>query len=193
MNILPLIHMKKKRIRTTQGAVIQLSEVIKHIKKDTELYILDDDGITENKPNLSLYQQLSERNTLWVDAGPRNLGEVMDIVTAGATTVVVRPHRWPNIDLSTIREITECDIYATLDYDKEPSLLSEVNGLVFFPADDQTEENSSPSPFLKGLMEKFPVYVYEQDPEKKHYWETTGVAGILIDIENIEEDKTYGS
>lgn len=192
MNIIPLLHMKKKRIRTTQDAVIQVREVFKRIKKDTELYILDDDGITENKPNLSLYQQLSERYTLWVDTGPRSLGEVMDVVMAGATTVVVRTYRWPKIDLANIREITECDIYAILENDKEPMLLSEVNGLVFFPVKDQTEENNSPHPLLRGFIEKLPIYVYEPDPKKEHDWEAAGVTGVLIDIENIEENKTYG-
>ena len=84
MEIIPMIFLKnEKLINTKLSKAKHFNNVLEKTSEST-LYILDNDGIEKNKPNLNLYQELSKSYILWVDAGPRNIGDVVDLVIAGS-------------------------------------------------------------------------------------------------------------
>lgn len=175
---------------TGEGDLSSLSEMREKIDKDEKIYLLDIDGINRNRPNLCLYSKISEIYNIWVDGGPRALGDIVDTVMAGATSITVRKKLWPNLDVASIREITESGIYTdinTVDQKMHSSKYSpfhDFDGLVVFNKKNQIEKDFRYSSFLKELCMKYKMYVYEPYPKNFSYWKTLGAAGLLVDISN---------
>ena len=199
MEIIPLIYLKKREILVErEGQRLSLNEMSEKVDKDEKLYILDIDGIEKDKPNLCLYPKLSENHKIWVDAGPRVLGDVVDSIMAGATNVTVRKKIWPEIDTSSIKEITENEIYAEISPKSqnmqiiEFSLLNNVDGLVVFNDKNQIETDFKCGSYLKNLCIKFKMYAYESNQKNFSYWKTLGVAGVLVDLDKIKEFRKHG-
>ena len=199
MDIIPLIQLKKRKISVEQEeGTLSSSEILEQIDKDTNIYVLDTDGITKDKPNLCLYQKLSKSHVLWVDTGPRVLGDIVDGIMAGATNITVRKNLWHGLGVSSIREITENKIYTEVglksqdDHKTETFSFYDIDGLVVFDRKNQVERDFKYSSFLKNLCIKHEIYAYEQDPKNIPYWENLGIIGLLVDISNIKEFKKNG-
>ena len=193
MEIIPLIYLKKRKIVTEKEENwLSIDEVLEQVSKDEKIYVLDIDGIDKNKPNLCLYPKLIENHKIWVDAGPRVLGDVVDSIMAGATNITVRRKIWPELDISSIKEITESEIYADIDpkdqniHSVKFSLMNNVDGLVIFNNRNQMEGNFKYSSFLKNLSIKYKIYAYESNQKKISYWKTLGVTGLLVDLGKIK-------
>jgi len=106
MKIIPLIYFQKRKIYAEKdGDALSLKELLSYLDKDTEIYVYDKDGIGRDKPNLCTYPKLSKHCKLWVDWGPRSLGDIVDAVMAGATNITLRKNLWPKADISNIREM----------------------------------------------------------------------------------------
>jgi len=196
MEIIPLINLKKgKMVEPKYSETISLNELLEQFKDD-KLYILDHDGMEKNKPNLCLYQKLSKHHELWVDAGPQVLGDVVDSVIAGASSIIIRGNLWQDADISSIREISENKIYAevTLEkYDNQgaiTSLVHNVDGLVVFDKKNQIEGDFKSAERLKGICKRYETYAYGLKKKNASYWKKLGVTGLLIDIEKAEEFKS---
>ena len=120
MEIVPLIHIRDRIfLDGKNGEPILIDDLFKRIEKDTMLYILDLDGIEHGSPGLDLYQKLSEHCILWIDNGPRILDDVMDTIMAGATNITLRKELWPNVDIPSILELTEDEIYFAIEPGKK--------------------------------------------------------------------------
>ena len=198
MDIIPVIHIKKRKISAKKGGkVLSLQELLDHIDTDKPLYILDEDGIEDDKPNLCSYPKLSEHCTIWVDAGPRVLGDVVDAVTAGAGNIIIRKEVWPTVEGSQIKEITENEIYSVLDlqahdgYIADMSLVNDVDGLVVLEDTDQIKSDFKTGGFLRNLCAKHKIYLYVSSLMHKSHWEELGVAGLLIDLNKARGFKDY--
>ena len=113
MEIIPCITLKNYKIMNNSISVTNISE---YIKEDEILYILDLDGLEKNKPNLCTFQKLSSKYQLWVDCGPRNIGDIVDIFMTGATSVTIRKVHFPSLNISDIRDISENKVYLNIDY-----------------------------------------------------------------------------
>ena len=75
-------------------------------KKYGMVYTLDLDGFRKNSANLNLYKKLRK---LWVDAHPRYVEDVMDLIIVGIERITIRNL---NFDyLKEIREICEQEIF----------------------------------------------------------------------------------
>ncbi len=103
--MIPIIYIKKKKIVDDNGRILKVSkeigEVIKSLGKEYgEVYLVDIDGLEKNKADLNLYGKLSH-DSLWIDAGPRFLGDLVDLFVAGASKVTIR---WKMMDMQTMRE-----------------------------------------------------------------------------------------
>jgi len=116
MEIIPLVYIKdrKPRLEGREHPSL-LAEVLEQLDEGSSIYFLDADGIEKDKPNLCTYQRLPSRQNMWIDAGPRVLGDVVDVVMAGATTIIVRQNLWPKLDIGRIKEFTENEIYMGVD------------------------------------------------------------------------------
>ena len=180
------------------GGRLSFDEVLERVDKDKAIYFLDIDGIEKDKPNLCSYQRTSKHRKIWIDAGPRVLGDVVDVVMAGATNITVRKNLWPELDISGIKEITENEIYADISLNKqnkrdaETSLFYGVDGLVVFNNKDQIETDFKFGGFLKNLCAKYKIYAYESNQKHFSYWENLGIAGLLVDINKIMEFNKHG-
>jgi hypothetical protein len=191
MEIISLIHLKKRKI-VLQDVSLTITQLKEQLKKDNKLYILDLDGIERNKPNLCLYQKLSQDYRLWIDAGPCTLGDVVDIIMAGAFDVTVRTEKWPNLDISHINDISERGLFIYIDCNKKNkqgidlSLIDNSDGLVSFITKNQMERNFDYVSFLKNLSVKYKLYVYDSNKTNISYWKKIGIAGLFIDMKKME-------
>jgi len=189
MDLIPLIYMKKREIyvEKTQSP-ITLKEFLKQVEGEKKIYIFDLDGIEKDKPNLCTYQRLSSSYDLWVDFGPRNLGDVVDATMAGATDITLRKNLCPQLYLSEIKEITENKIYENIDF-AEGLSFGDADGLVNFNSREEIERDFKHSDFFKRMSLKNKIYSYETDLENRTYWERFGVEGLLVDINKLKELK----
>jgi len=196
MNLVPLIHMRKRKIYLEEGKnPIDYKEFLKKFEEDKKIYILDWDGIEKDKPNLCTFQRLSPLYDLWVDFGPRDLGDVVDAFMAGATKITLRNRLCPQLAVSDIREISENKVYANIDFDNIN--LQNIDDLFFIDSDGLVNLNSKAkidqdlrySNFLNNLKIKNKLYSYDSNPENLSYWEQFGAEGLLVDINKFEEFK----
>ena len=88
MELIPLIKLKKRKVIGFNKS--DLKDILKDIKDDEKIYILDFDGIERDKPNFCTFQRISGSYELWVDFGPRNLGDVVDAVMYGYCSLLER-------------------------------------------------------------------------------------------------------
>lgn len=196
MRIIPLIYFQKRKIRAEEdGDLASFNDVFEGVDKDEEIYVLDLDGIRMDKPNLCSYPKLSEHCKLWVDAGPRILGDVVDMVMAGATDITIRKSLCPKLDISSIREITESKIYTEVDpqtYREQRSsfsLSSDVDGFVVSSDKDKFKRDFIYDDLVKNLCNKFNVYVIESDDAFFSYWKNIGASGLMIELNMWEKVK----
>ena len=192
MDIIPLIYIENGvLLMSRNGEQLSTDELFQRVQKDTMLYILDIDGIEHDNPQLDLYQKLSDHCILWVDAGPRMLDDVMDIIMAGATNITVREELWPAIDILGILDITEGETYLAVDPQQqettiELSLLKKIAGIVIFNDENQMTTDFNSWRFLKEGITKPKIYLYDIPSMNMSYWEERGVTGILVDLKKKE-------
>jgi hypothetical protein len=192
MKIIPIIHLKKRKIIEPEHAMTHSIIKILERFKNKKLYILDHDGLEKNKPNLCLYQKLSKYHEIWVDAGPQVLGDVVDSVIAGATDLTIRKNLWGDINFSVIKDITENKIFAEVNlYNYNlpritSSFVYTVDGLVVFDKKNQIESDFKYAEYLKSICTRYETYAYEIEKTNALYWKKLGVTGLLTELENIE-------
>lgn len=167
------------------------------VERDTDLYVIDDDGIEQNKPHLDKYLKLSERYTLWIDARPRYLEDILDSVMAGATTIVLRENILQTVSIQKIREdLDKCDIYVVLEQEtavpSSSTILQEADGFILFQTGDIFQDTYPSSLFSTGTEKKRPVYVYDPKEQRQQLWQEHGAQGMLINITDYEKVKNHG-
>ena len=196
MDFIPLIHLKKRKIMIENEEYnLHYNEILDQFDKDVNIYVLDADGIEKDKPNLCLYQKLSKAHPLWVDTGPRVLGDIVDVIMAGATNITLRNNILHDLDVSSIKEITENKIYAGVALKSQDGRNTErfpfydFDGLVVLDGKHQVERDFKFESFLKNFCTKHEVYAYERDPKNINYWQNMGITGLLVQINKIKEFK----
>ncbi len=194
MEFIPIIFLKNRKIYTgIDHDPLSIEKFEQTIKPDTLVYFYDEDGINNDKPNLCLIPKLSKHADLWVDTGPRDFGAVVDILMAGASHITLRQNLWSKIDISHVREITENNIYLTIDPDinllsyTDMSLYTTTNGCVMFHTKHDIEEDIQSGSNLKNISSKFQVYALEFDPGNISYWAKKGMKGLFIPIQKGKE------
>ncbi len=192
MDLIPYITIEKNQIFTNDDIDITLKEIKSLIPKDSVLYVYDHEGIDENRPDLNTLQRLADEYMLWVDAGPRTIDDVVDLVTAGATKITARKELWPHLDIPGICEITEGELYLVIDpveRDRliELSIYPDMLGVVCFKNTTQLMEQLKYKSTLKKMLQKNKIYTYESDHRNIGYWKESGITGLLVDILHIKE------
>jgi len=197
MELVPFISIKNKKLYRDDRKQITLDEIVERLTHDQKLYVLDRDGIERDKPNLSLYPNVSNHLPVWVDAGPRVLGDVVDIVMAGASMITIRRNRWSELDVSSVREVTENEIYADVALQRHEkrsigfSFFQGVDGLVLFDARNQIERDFIARDVVKQLCAKYALFAHEADAKNVSYWKHLGAKGLIVNLGKIQEFKTH--
>lgn len=195
MEIIPLIKLKKRKIIDEDES--SSDNIFEQIDENQLIYILDLDGIEKDKPNLCTYQKLSKSYELWIDNGPRNLGDVVDAFMAGATRITIRKDLCLQLDIPSIREITENKIYININLEDQKTQVSEdmfyheIDGLVNFNDREKIRLDFRYSELLKQFSIKNKIYSYESDPLNVSYWKNYGMEGLLVEIKKLQEFKKY--
>ncbi|MBS3748942.1 MAG: hypothetical protein KGY65_07485 [Candidatus Thermoplasmatota archaeon] len=154
-------------------------------------YILDTAGIKKNRPSLSFHQYAHRWFDTIVDAGCHHVGDVVDVLLAGADIMVLRPGIWQEIDFRSIRDISESKIYVWFNplqvnrNKKDVSLLfSNADGIIF-----NLDRLSNPLSFgirdkIKTMISSYPVdNILIFDPMKKHEkeWGLFDLETVIVD------------
>jgi hypothetical protein len=195
MELIPLIYLKKRQILPSlQKSPLTPQELIEQIENDQPLYCYDLDGIEDNKPNLCTYQRLANHLNLWIDTGPRDLGDVVDIVFAGANTITIRPHLWTRFQLQSIREITENQLflnYPPLHQRQDPNFsYQDADGIILPPTTEDSRDFKNRT-HIKNLSAHTKIYVMLSDYEQLSSWENLDVTGFLVELTNLQEFKKH--
>jgi hypothetical protein len=191
MDIIPLVMMKKRKMLGN----LSKKEIFEIIPEDQIIYILDSDGIDKDKPNLCMFQESSSDYQLWVDFGPRNLGDIVDVFMAGVERATIRPKLWPNLNIAEIRDISDNKIFIHIDIGTDQNT-AEVfdygsDGLVNLNGKEIIENNFKHSDYLRQYGLKNELYCYENDPKNINYWKALGVKTLLVNVDKYMDFKKW--
>lgn len=198
MELIPLIYMKKRKIHLKKtGPPISQEEFLQKLNGESRIYILDLDGIEKDKPNLCTFQRLSPTLELWLDTGPRDIGDVVDAFMAGALEITIRKNLCKNLKVPNIREISENKIYINISYDNLNFSIDDLDfndsdGIVNLYNKDKIEQDFKSKDYFNQIKIKNKTYSYESDPVNIEYWKRQKVEGLLVDIDKLEEFKKHG-
>jgi uncharacterized protein related to proFAR isomerase len=186
MEVTPLITMKKRKILDSE-------ELLEKISEEQMVYIYDLDGIERDKPNLCTFQRLSKTQDIWVDSGPRTLGDIVDAFLAGAKAITVRKVLFPKIDLSKVREISENKIFSSIDFDQklDDHTAREFDGLINFMGREKIDLDFRYSDQLKQSVNQNNVLTYDSNIDNLSYWRVFGIDKFLVDLDKFEEFKKH--
>jgi hypothetical protein len=193
MEIIPLIKLKKRKIMDYPKSF--LKEFTNEIDENEKIYILDFDGIDRDKPNLCTVQRIASSYDLWIDFSPKNIGDVVDAVMAGANAITLRKPPWPNIEISDIKDITDNSIFTNIDFDyKGKNSFKDMNkdqldGFVNFYSRKEIESSFQNSEYFKTISKNKNIFTYETNLKNISYWKGFGVKGILVDFDKYKEFK----
>jgi uncharacterized protein related to proFAR isomerase len=190
MKEIPVVHIKDKTISEVSAAN-DIGVLLNRLQSSTA-YVFDEDGVTKNQPNLSIYQKLSGISDIWLDAGPRGVDDIVDEVFSGANRVVIRPTLWKERNLKEVVDITENELMSFYSIEEvkkgvpNDSMFLESQGIVIsfdenIPAVDFKTEG-----FLKQIAKTKPTYMLDMHMKRKEYWISLGMEGILIPIDMLD-------
>jgi uncharacterized protein related to proFAR isomerase len=192
MEIIPIITLKNYKL---MNHLISLENISQFIKEEDKLYILDLDGIEKNRTNLELYQKISTTYDLWIDCGPRNFGDIVDIFMTGATSVTIKKALFRSLNISDIRDISENKVYLNLDfqnfekYGNDDLFIEKYDGFVNFNTKEEIEKNFILHEQINKIKKQNKIYCYENNYKNYLFWEGLGVTGLLVDINKLKEFK----
>lgn len=197
MEVIPLVFLKQRNIFLEKGGKpSSLKETIEKKGDLKALYFFDIDGIEKDKPNLCTYQQIQNQE-FWVDSGPRDIGDVVDLLLAGAQKVIIRKTLWTDKDLYSVREVTENEIYSFLDLSQINTLQQElvfsssIDGLILFSKKRDLKQDFMLGSQLKQSLKNFKLIVFDENPQNITYWKSVGAQGILVELGRIKEFTRY--
>ncbi|HID25998.1 MAG TPA: hypothetical protein EYP23_06020 [Thermoplasmata archaeon] len=183
METVPLIYVRNECVldNKTGEETKNWEPLIERLK---QLYVIDVDGLLENKPCLELYQRMCEYVSLWVDSGPRVFEDVMDIVVAGAEKITVQRKLFKD-DSSQLFDAMEREIYSGLELQDVVNGLwnedSKWTGVVVYV---HTEIGFKEKDYLGTVAKKTPLYLVarEQGFIDREWGEDVGVKGIIYPV-----------
>lgn len=109
-NIVEVVNNNYKKVNT------KFSELISKLKEYKVFYISDINGIEEGKLQLDFIKRNSLKNELWINGGVRYSENVIDILVAGASYVVIGTKTLVSLkELEKAFELTE-NIIFQIDY-----------------------------------------------------------------------------
>ncbi len=197
MEIIPLIYIKhrKKYSDYDNNNKISDEKIMQVLSKNKKLYLYDMDGIKENKPNLCSYQRFSTLAELWIDAAPRDLGDIVDNLMAGGNNIIIQEKKWIGEIFSEIKKITHNNIFYRLDFENERSDIydaistPDIDGVIVLKNYEEIRDNHTIGNFVKNLSEKTTIYGFEDNPKDFSYWKKIKAKGVFVEIDKLEEFK----
>lgn len=191
-----------KRIPLLQTNILKnkktIADIATRLTTDSEViptaYLFDSTGIKKNQPALELHQYIRRWFETIVDAGCQHVGDVVDVLLAGAEIIVLRPEIWREPDFLTVRDISESEIYVWYDvlYQKNnPSknhLLNEADGIILY-----VDHIKTPMPFIvrdsirSMISARSAEHILVFDPKRIHEkeLEVFGLNTMIVDVSEL--------
>ncbi|MDD3492808.1 MAG: hypothetical protein PHU95_03640 [Candidatus Thermoplasmatota archaeon] len=110
MDVLPLVHVEQGTVIEAGRSTPAAPRFRELHKEHDEVYVMDLDGIHHNRSHLDVYKKVSRKPFLWIDALPRRVEDVIDLVVAGAKRITVG-EAMGDESLRSVRDIYEGDLY----------------------------------------------------------------------------------
>lgn len=110
MDILPLVQVEQGRVIEADRVTPAAQRFHQLRQEHGEVYVMDLDGIRYNRSHLDVYKKVSRKPFLWIDALPRRVEDVIDLVVAGAKRITVSETMGEET-LHTVRDIYEGKLY----------------------------------------------------------------------------------
>lgn len=110
MDRIPLVYVERGQaiVKGDRGSAV---ETLRELRGEHDLvYVVDLDGHRRNGANLAVYKKVSRKAFLWLDAAPRRVEDVIDLVVAGATRVTLGDALQDG-DLRQLMDMVESDLY----------------------------------------------------------------------------------
>jgi hypothetical protein len=159
-------------------------------------YLLDTAGIKKNKPALEIHQYATRWFETIVDAGCRHIGDVVDVLLAGAEIIVLRPSIWDEPDSLTIRDISESKIYVWFDLIDQKTnankkqLFNEADGIVLY-----ADQVPKPMPFevrdrIGSLVETYSaerIVVFDSMDTHGKEWDIFGLNTRIFNADKVAD------
>ncbi|MFO8133709.1 MAG: hypothetical protein R6U10_07280 [Thermoplasmatota archaeon] len=110
MDRIPLVHVENGQA-VVGGECSSAVEALRELRDGHDLvYVVDLDGVRRNRANIDVYKAVSKKAFLWLDAAPRRVEDVIDLVVAGASRVTLGD-AVPDGDLRQLVDMVESDLY----------------------------------------------------------------------------------
>ncbi len=198
-------------LRNDDGQFRTPANVLKDLNlPGEEMFILDIDGLERNSPNLATVKRMSSLRDIWLDAGTRDSGSMMDLFVSDVSKVVLGTLSLTSLDeLFAACEISE-DILFSAAWDRgivsrDPrisgmgmeALVAELGGkalpgqAVFFDLGGLRDRTPPDLDTVMKLASRFDeVYICGRvagdDMEK---YEAAGVGGLIVDYRELGEPR----
>ena len=192
MDFIPLIKIKNRKIVDSYNKEIKEVNNLLNKYNDSLIYILDYDGINRDKPNLCIIQKLSKKYKLWIDQGPRLLGDIVDSIIAGAENITVRLKLIEYDELTNIKDLIENKIYLNIDDSAVENLSSlhtfNFDGYIML-INEKFLDNFKIIDYIKNFVKKNSSYIYVKNKSEIDLLYNYDFKGFIADIDKIEELK----
>jgi uncharacterized protein related to proFAR isomerase len=93
LEVLPVIHARRGHLVGPDAEPLdeELRTVARRFSDNFDgVYLVDLEGLQNNRPDVELIQNMAKRVHVWADTGPRDATDLMDMIMAGAEQVTVR-------------------------------------------------------------------------------------------------------
>ncbi len=190
MQEIPIIHIKNNKISDIN--TFNEVQLLLNRLQSSIVYIFDEDGINKNQMNVSIYQKFSSIINVWVDAGPRNVDDIVDEVFSGANRIIIRKDLWEEDDLKNAIDVTENELmvlYSSQEIQKgipTDILFHDAQGIVIYFIQNCPLLDFKIEGFLKQIAQSKPTYILNANMKTKKYWSSFMIEGMLVPIEKLE-------
>lgn|GEM_PF-4818956 len=196
-----------RKATNKDGKIIEIDELASHFSKKFEkLLIIDVNGVLKNKPQIKLLKSLAEDNTIWLDAGIRDIEGIIDALLTGADNVILPTKIIDDCgDLKTAYEFSE-NIIPSIEYNgkivsnckgiKDVDVQTAVNKIkqfgyqrVMFTDHQKEPMNGVHRDTLAWIAQNITLYLSGAritDIDKNEL-ENIGAAGIMFDFSALPE------
>ena len=190
MKEIPFLKIKDRKISFDLSSS-DLRSLLKRLN-ETAVYVLDEDGIAKDHPNVSLYQRLTSVAELWVDAGPRRVDDIVDDLFSGAHRIVIRPGLWNEVDLQSVIDITENELMVfyninELRGDVPRDIIFSQSHYVILNLNEATSHiDFKMEGFIKQITRVKPTFVLDETNQPNDKWKNLGVEGVFRPLERMD-------
>jgi hypothetical protein len=184
MEYIPVLYLDKD-FDKNQSNAYKLRDLMKK-EGFSDLYVIDVQGVKKNKPQYTFYQRFSSLYNLWVDTGPRNIGDVVDDIFSGAKHIIIRTNIWKGGSLKSIREFSDQELLIAFELQDISKLfesmyfLNDADGVVLFITKNSLLDFKMESK-LNQMIKNNNFYIFD-DLVNERRWSSKKIKGFLKEI-----------